>query len=695
VIRPRFLVLSILPIFLVGSVTAPHVPGQDFGLPGSGQGFGFFSGPGGQDEIVTIAAQFTAAAAERPAGLYITATIQDGWHIYSMTQAPNGPTPTRIKVEPSEAYQVAGGYLVSPPPERSKEEDVWGDLVIESHYRSVTWFVPIRLAAGVDATQLTIQGSVSALACKTGCVPVGPISFAATLGEGVPMPNAEPAEFAAPETQQSKTPPRPPEVGGDGGREPKSDSELPWRPYTTFEAFRALLGPSFDPKVLQDNINRGFSESSIWWEVLFGFLGGIVLNLMPCVLPVIGLKLLSFVEQAGHNRRRAFMLNVWYSAGLLSIFLLLASLAVFLNLGWGHLFKYAAFNIVLAGIVFVMGLSFLGVWEIPIPGFVGTGKAVELGEKEGLSAAFAKGVITTILATPCTGPFMGTALAWAVNQPPLKTYVVFTSVGLGMASPYLLVGAFPALIRFLPKPGAWMNTFKHVMGFVLLGTVVYIFTFIHWPYAAPTLGLLFALWGACWWINRTPLTANLGAKVRAWSEAAAFVGVMWILLFPGIDEILPGRYSFSGLHDVMRSRFEEKLDRTIALHAEQLRQAGYELVQTGRTDDGPPPGRNTVLVDFTADWCLTCKTLEANFMNTPEVRRLVDKNRVVAVKADWTDSAPEVTRLLDLLGSRSVPTIAIFSADDPNNPTGLFRGAYTQQDILDALERAGPSKPSS
>ena len=192
-----------------------------------------------------------------------------------------------------------------------------------------------------------------------------------------------------------------------------------------------------------------------------GLLGGLILNIMPCVLPVIGLKVLSFLEQSGHNRRHALVLNIWYSLGMISVFFVLATLAVTLGFGWGQLFSYNGFNITLTAVVFVMGLSFLGVWEVPIPGFVGRGKTLELAEKEGFAGAFSKGIITTILATPCSAPLLASALTWAVNQSPSKTYAVFAAAGFGMASPYLLIGAFPGLLAFLPKPGlGWIPSNK-------------------------------------------------------------------------------------------------------------------------------------------------------------------------------------------------------------------------------------------
>ncbi|HYW81337.1 MAG TPA: cytochrome c biogenesis protein CcdA, partial [Thermoguttaceae bacterium] len=558
--------------------------------------------------------------------------------------------------------------------------DAFGDLVVESHYDRVTWHVPIELTAGIDPSTLKISGAVRAQPCDPStCLPPQDFPFTATLGPGVKVTTVEPVSQQPPEVQVVTPPtsPVPAVEQVEHAAAPRQTQqverhgdELPWHPYTK-AWFEHAVGDRFDPAVVHTNLKQQLDSTSIWREVLFGFLGGILLNLMPCVLPVIGLKVLSFVEQAGRNRWQALLLNVWYSVCLISVFLVLASLAVFFNYGWGHLFRLAEFNIAMAVVVFAMGLSFLGVWEIPIPGFIGSGKSADLTQREGFAGAFSKGVITTILATPCTGPFMASALAWAVSQPPVNTYAVFASVGLGMASPYLLIGAFPALVRFLPKPGAWMDTFKQIMGFVLLGTVVYIFTFLKSPYVVPTIGLLFAFWGAFWWIARTPLTADAGAKVRAWLEAATFAGVMWILLFPGINEMVSGRFAFRGLHDVMQDRFE----------------ARYAVGETRQAYWGPA-GSQTVLIDFTADWCATCKTLEATVLNTAPVRDVVMQNSVATMKADTTHDVPP---LMKILGVDAVPTLAIFPADDPNSPI-IFRGWYSVDELLAALKKAGPSK---
>jgi suppressor for copper-sensitivity B len=619
---------------------------------------------------VKVSAEFTADRENRSGKLFIKATIEPGWHIYSITQAPGGPRRTRIRLDPSTEYKVVGDFTASPPPIKGTQPEAFNDLVVESHEGEVTWSAPIEFAPGVDPSKIRISGTVNAQPCDANsCYPPEDFAFTATLGQG-PAP--------------------------------------------------AQASAAFNPEELRKNIEQQKDQRSLVANLALGFLGGLILNLMPCVLPVIGLKIFSFVQQAGHDRKMALWLNVAYSSGLISVFWVLAALAAAPSMalaeqgmGWGQQFQNAGFNVFIAALVFTMALSFLGVWEFPIPGFAGGKGAARLAEQEGFTGAFFKGVITTLLATPCTGPFMGGALAWAFYQPPHVIFAVFTSVGLGMASPYLLIGAFPKLIRFLPKPGAWMDTFKQVMGFVLLGTVVYLFTFLEASYLVPTLALLFVLWAACWWVARAPVTADTGVKARAWLEAAAMVGAAWIVLFPGLDAVMPERFEslrLRGLHEVMAARLEQRIENEVGRRLAQVNpdataSPGKKTAATKSSDHELPwrpfttradfekllASGKTVLVDFTADWCATCKTLEALYMNTREVRELVEANGVIPVKADWTNSNPEVTAMLEMLGAKQVPVIAIFPAGNPNNPIRFLNG-YTKTAILDALKKAGPSR---
>jgi thiol:disulfide interchange protein len=444
--------------------------------------------------------------------------------------------------------------------------------------------------------------------------------------------------------------------------------------------------------------------------LLYALLGGLILNVMPCVLPVIGLKVLSFVQQAGESRSKILALNVWYSLGLLSVFLVLATVAVIWNLvwgkqfGWGEQFTSDVFTITMTAVVFAMGLSFLGVWEIPIPGFAGGEAANKLAEKEGPAGAFAKGVITTILATPCTGP--GVAIAWAYCQgkPAGFVYLILATMGLGMASPYLLIGAFPKLMRILPKPGMWMETFKQFMGLVLMGTAVYLLTFTHWVNVLPALTLLLGLAVACWWLGRISITAEFSTRLRGWLIAALIVIVSGVFaFFPG--KVTVAGYSLHGLRSIMGYRFERdvaraaasqgdsdpildspEIARQITKHDTEIRWVPYTEKRLNRLIAQD----RTVLVDFTADWCPTCKWLEATVLNTQDVRDVLRQNGVVTLVADWTKHDPEVTRKLDSLGSAQVPVVAIFPAGRPNDRV-ILRGFYSKATLLDKLKQAGQS----
>lgn len=632
-----------LGLLLLGTVSVPKLLANQF--------------PGDDDSPIQVEAQFTVPNGDTPARLYITAKIRRPWHIYSITQKKGGPLPTKISLAPSDGYAMAGEFVASPAPDKKTEPELYPDLVIETHEGEVTWYAPIEFT-GVDPTSLKIEGKINVQACDdNACLPPKNYPFTATLGEGVEV-EEQPAA-AADEGASLGTPP-----SGTGG-------------------------PTFDPNQLQIVGDDELANMPIWLALCAGLAGGMLLNLMPCVLPVIGLKILAFVEQSHHQRSRVFMLNVWYSLGLFSVFMLLASLAVFAGFGWGQLFTRPEFNVALACIVFAMALSFLGVWEIPIPGFVGGAKAHDLSSQEGVAGAFSKGAITTVLATPCTGPFLGTALAWAVRQPAYLTYAVFASVAIGMASPYLLIGLFPNLIRWLPKPGAWMDTFKQLMGFVLLGTIVYLFTFIQVWYLVPTFALLIGVWAACWWIGRTPGYAPAPVRIRAWAEAIAVIGLVGLL-------------SFTWLGDVMRGRFATAVDRELAQRVGMDSVVGPVGEQDGlawqpfsRAKFERLVGENkTVLVDFTADWCLVCKTLEATVLSTEQVRALVAQNDIVTLQADWTHQDPEVTKMLTQLGSKQVPVLAIFPAGRPNAPI-VLRDTYSETKLLAALEEAGPSKGAS
>lgn len=804
-------------------VTAAVASGQEFDLDSFDLG-GFGSGiPAG--DPVTVEAQFTPATDQRPAVLMVTATIESGFHIYSLTQETPGPLPTKIRLTDSSDYKPIGDWRAFPEPHTHIDNEVWKGLTIEEHEGEVTWYLPMEIADGVNVDTLQIAGHISMQACDQGCQKVD-IDFAANRGEGVPI---GPVEVSKPTNvvTQSETPavdnstvvPQPPsEAGvfraqdsvvtwygwldestvepggrtylylraempdawhinayarqvGDGPNRPTliapmsskelvayqpemfgeviekqgpvasfgelryHEQEVAWRipidvaadlepgsyDFKGFIGYQACEskedglgsceltkaaefnvkvnvretagGPpttvNFTPakynlaadeaKAIADALKAApgadrptiieFASSSTQSNLgLIGMLGaalvgGLILNLMPCVLPVIGLKIMAFAKQGGERRGRVFALNLTYVAGLMAVFMLLATLASLPQLGlggdayeWGELNTQTWFKVGMTALVFVMALSFLGVWEIPLPGFTGSGTAVQLASREGFGGAFFKGMLTTILATPCSGPFLGPVFGYTIGQPASTTYLIFFFVGLGMSLPYLIIGAFPELIGWIPKPGAWMDTFKQLMAFVLLGTVVYLLSTIGTEYVIATLALLVALWFACWLGGRQPITAPLARRSVAWLLGlTTAVGVGMVGFAPEREVALPWK-DFSPA---------------------QL---------TAAKEKG-----NTVLVDFTADWCLTCQWNLATAIDTAAVKDVVEANKVEVLKADWTDEDAAIEEALAQLESRSIPLLAIYPAGRPDEVI-VLRDTVTKKQVLQALAAAGASE---
>jgi len=659
--------------------------------------FGGFGGRSSSAEKVTVESQFTPATSEQPALLFVTASIASQFHVYAIDQGAlpddgGGPMPTQILIAPESGVKLLGPWQAIETPESHIDQDIWTGLELREHSKQVTWFAPIKLSAGADAASVVINGKLEGQACNPQtCIPFEQ-EISAKLGPGLALPSGTTfgKSMSAEKPPSSAAPPPEPTITN-----PTTPQKLtsPPAPGNLYDLSRVSL--------------QSTSSGSISYYLFTAFLGGLILNVMPCVLPVIGLKVMSFVQQAGQSRAHAWALNCWYSAGIVAVFLALAGLAVTLQMGWGSQFSNSGFNVVLISLVFAMALSLLGMWDIPIPGFVGSSTAVEVTEREGPTAAFLKGILTTLLATPCIGPFMTPALAWAVKQPTWLTFSVFGVLGLGMASPYLLIGAFPNLIRFLPKPGAWMETFKKLMGFVLLATVVWLMTSIDASLAVPTVALLVGIAAGCWWISQTPITAPLNQKAYSWVTALLIIGITAMA-------------SYGWLYrDVMKPRFEKRVakfaeqqigeerlriakDLNRVQNDQQLRDLiaglstgsaavsdqGWQIFSLAKLGQLTLGERRTVLVDFTADWCLTCKTLEKLVLKTQPVEEAMTLAEVVTMEADYTKRPEAIDRTIKALGGIGVPLIAIFPANDPYHPIVFSEGNYSKSDLIEAIAQA-------
>jgi thiol:disulfide interchange protein/DsbC/DsbD-like thiol-disulfide interchange protein len=412
---------------------------------------------------------------------------------------------------------------------------------------------------------------------------------------------------------------------------------------------------------------------SLWVYIAFAVLGGLILNLMPCVLPVISLKILGFVNQAGEDARRVRQLGWAFCGGILATFLALALVVLLLKgggeqIGWGFQFQYPGFVMAMAALVFALALSLFGVFEILLPGT--SGEMGGLGGREGLSGSFLNGVLATILATPCTAPFLGTALGFAFAQSPFVVVVVFAAIGIGMALPYMVLALKPAWMGWLPKPGPWMGWFKQLMGFLLMATVLWLLWVLGnqvgvegvvWT-GAFLLGLALACW--VWGQWGSFLHAGRSQKI---ARVTAFV-------------LVAGSYGLF-LHPLLA--VEQEMAAVDGNLADELDWRPFSI---GGVEELVANGQ-MVFIDFTAEWCWTCKVNERVVLSQEAVRQRFTELDVALVKADWTNRNAEITQLLRAFGRSGVPLYVIFPAGRPDSPL-ILPEVITAELVLKKLEEA-------
>ncbi len=374
----------------------------------------------------------------------------------------------------------------------------------------------------------------------------------------------------------------------------------------------------------------------IFTFLFFGFLGGIILNLMPCVLPVISLKIFGFIQYAGQSRRKILRSGIAFAGGIFTWFVGLALLLIALKaagreITWGGFqFTNPYFVLALSAIVLVFALNLFGVFEISLPQGVTRGLLSSTGGQHE-AASFFQGLFATVLATPCTAPFLGTALGFAFAQSPAIILLMFVAIAGGMSAPYLLLCAHPAWLRFLPKPGPWMLHLKQFMGFLLLAT------------------LLFLLY-------------VLGAQ-RGLEGAIMLVIVL-----------------VSGVYFIGR-----KFESTNISSANSQLRGDWQTFTPERLQAELEQG-HSVFVDFTAAWCLTCKFNEANVLESSAVREAFQRHAIVKLKADWTNGDPVITKLLQQFGRPGVPLYVLYpgKSEEPI----VFPELLTKSIILEKLETA-------
>ena len=425
----------------------------------------------------------------------------------------------------------------------------------------------------------------------------------------------------------------------------------------------------------QETSETDAAQTQLGSLLLFAYIGGLILNLMPCVFPVLGLKIMSFVKQAGENRKKIMLHGLLFTGGVLMSFWVLAAILLVLRsaghqIGWGFQLQEPGFVYALAVVLLLFGLNMSGVFEA---GYSAMGVGSKLSSKSGLIGSFFSGVLATVVATPCAAPFLAPALGSALILPPTESFIIFTAMGIGLATPYLLLSIFPGLISSLPKPGAWMESFKQFLAFLLYASALALL----WVLAGQVvpsllLGIFLSMvviamaaWVYGRWYNpgKSKLSQQRTIMISAILLATPLVYVYWNL------------------------DLEKQKKETLALVARGEASADFIIWEKWSPQRVAElrKEKRLVFVDFTARWCATCQVNKRVFNNKAVEDAFVD-NQFAMLKADWTNEDPQITQAMEQLGRSAVPVNVIYSPK-LEKPL-LLPELLTSSNVLEAINKA-------
>jgi thiol:disulfide interchange protein DsbD len=654
--------------------------------------------------------------------------MASNWHTYWQNSGDSGAPTT---VHWSLPRGITAGSIQWPVPEKH----VTADLTTYVYYGEVILLVPLALSQDLAPGPYDMHADVTWLECETLCVP-GEASMQAALivaQESNPSPQAALIESwrgRLPKTRDDlplkvrwdspsagntrvlniewPTHALPPAVDffpltGEGyevvagvERHAGADGTLQWRikvrksgPQWPSKIPGLLLikeagqtaSTGYQVKLIPQagGMAPGLGVSGHFLKMLlYAFLGGLILNVMPCVLPVIALKILGFVNQSRETRQRIRIFGLLYAGGILVSFLLLAGIVIGVQAAgrrasWGMQFGNPQFLVVVCALVTLVALNLFGVFEVVLGGRV-MGAAGELAAREGKAGAFFNGVLATLLATPCTAPFLGSALGFAFFQPPAFIALFFLTVGAGLAAPYVILSWQPGWLKFLPKPGAWMVRLKVAMGFPMLATAVWLFFMVvrHYDKRSLWLGLFLVLMAMAAWIY-----GEFVQRGRSHKGLALMITLA----------LLVGGYVYALEHQLRwRSPVSVRND------AESLQETPdgipWRKWSPQAVDRARAEGK-VVLVDFTADWCLICYANQKLSLEIRSVRAQLEKINAATLLADYTKpaAAPEITDELNRFGRAGVPLVLVYPRQT-NRPPIVLPEWLTPQIVLHALEEA-------
>jgi thiol:disulfide interchange protein len=591
---------------------------------------------------------------------------QDGWHTYWENPGDAG-IPTTMEFTLPDG--VTAGPVQWPLPIRMME----GELAIYGYEGTILLPVTLKVAEGYGAETIPVKLKASWLICHNICIPESaeleltlPVKtspspsdeFARFTGARSAMPEALDAPLAYAikgDTIELKLPDGI-STGGDAYFFPREYNHILYAAEQTVtegvltlprdpngekpEALSGYLvadGHAYDIKATKTGIlstgkGTASGEANYIALLFFAMLGGLILNLMPCVLPVLSLKAIAIAKKSAHDRHVIVAQALAYTAGIIISFAVIALLLISLQqageqIGWGFQMQSPPFVGFLTVLLFLVGLNLAGMFELPVL----FGSALSDTRQHNLRGSFLTGVLATAVATPCTAPFMATAVGATLTLPAVQSFFIFIMIGLGLALPFLLIAVFPWMITFLPRPGKWMETFKQLMAFPMFASVVWLVWVLTQQGGADALlivlitllVLTFLIWLQTRCRDRSPL-----CKI-------AIILVMLSALFNGLSAL-------SKVNDAMIMPEEHRFSES---RLSELR------------DKGTP-----VFVDATAAWCLTCQVNKKVAIDTAASRAAFDETGTQLLIADWTNRDPEITSFLKRFGYNGVPLYVYFPA---------------------------------
>lgn len=583
--------------------------------------------------------EYSAGALKDGGKITVSITVPDKWHVNANEVTDEFLKPSSIEVK---AEGIEFGDAEWPAPIREYNEAL--ELEILTFRGTFAVEIPVKgvakngdgSEAGYDSlgTEVTFHYQ----ACDNS-ICLAPASKTIRL-DGKSAGNGTAAKSASKFTIEGAT-----DNGSLDGTAKKNDSEVEGN------ASGNLDGVASGDRGSVASENR----AGVLALLFFAFIGGIILNLMPCVLPVLSLKLFSLIKQAGESRGRLLALGGATTAGILVSFWVLAAVVAAVkagggSAGWGMQFQSAGFIAFMVVILTAFAMSFFGIFEIWLP-WNATTRMDAAGHKAGLAGAFFTGALLVLLSTPCSAPFLGTAMGFAFTASTPVLFLFFTAAGLGLALPYILVSAFPKILKVFPKPGAWMVRLQKVMGVLLLATVAWLLWLVNEQAGMAGVEMFAVVVAAS--IGGSFIVGKFAPPGAAFKRELITLGGSIVVIAAVWFAVIAPQYDAAATE-----HFNARMQ-------EQMTADGWYRYSPALIEEFAKAKR-TVFIDATADWCLTCKTNEAAVLNRDEFRRTMDSLNVALVKADWTRETPEVNALLHSMGKSGVPAYAIFPAGDAN-----------------------------